>query len=560
MRRFRIHFVIAIFGSLLVAGATAATAHLIEVVLKDIFINKDKVQLVVLPFVIVAVFLTKGLGAFIQSYYISYIGQNITKTLRNELLEKMLSFEMAFFNKKRSGELISRLLNDIAQVQSAISNYCAEFIREAFTIIALVGVVIYKSPELAFYGLVIIPLALYPLSLLARSMKKVSKRTQEKNSDITSRLTEIFNNIEVLKASASEKLEVQRFSEENERLFKLNLKAVRISELSPYTMESMGSIALALVIFLGGSQVIEGKLEMPQFFSFVTALFMLYTPLKRLSNMHNKFQIAIAAGERIFELKNRAIIVQDGHNNLTHIQDITFRDVYLHYEGKENALQNINLHLNKGDSLALVGNSGGGKSSLVGLILRFYDASCGQVLINHCNIREFTQKSLRRKVAIVTQRVSIFNESIAYNVAYGTLGFGEEIDNERVIEALKAAKAWEFVSQFQEGINTILDENGATLSGGQRQRIAIARVLYQNPDVLILDEATSALDNKTEANFKETLREIMKDKITLIITHRFSTVELADRIAFIKNGIIKGIANNKEELLHICPEFNEIIQ
>ena len=552
MGGYKLYFFYAILGTAMVAGASGASAYLVKPVLDEIFINKDVAMLAILPWLVVLAYFCKGFGGYIQTYFMNYIGQDIVRRVRDELLGRMLSFEMTFFNRRRTGELISRVVNDINAIQSAVSTYFADYVKEGLTIVVLVGVVIYQSPELAFYGLVVMPLALYPLTLLAKKMKKVSKRTQEKNSDVTSRLAEIFNNVELIKSNSGERFEVTSFAKENRKLFDLNMKSVRVSELTSPLMETLGALAVAVVIVVGGHQVIDEKLTVGSFFSFMTALFMLYTPIKRLSGIYNKMQSAVAAGERIFEMMEREPLIKDGEKELEgKIESLEFKEVGLLYEEKR-ALEGISFTLKKGESLALVGDSGGGKSSLVSLILRLYEASEGEVLINQEKIRHLTQKSLRSRIAIVTQRIFIFNDTIAHNVAYG-----EAVDRERVKEALQKARAWDFVEMLEEGIDTILDEFGANLSGGQRQRIAIARAIYKNPDILILDEATSALDNKTETEFKEALAEIMRDKITLIVAHRPSTVSLAQKIALLKEGKILAIGT-QEELVQYSPEFTKI--
>lgn len=551
-----LYFFYAMLGGILVAASTAGIAHLVEPVLDGIFIQKDRELLYVLPLFLVGVYALKSVGAYIQSYFIAYIGQRVIFKLRNDLLHKMLTFELAFFNQKRSGELLARVMYDTGQVQAALSNYCAEFVREALTLVGLLVLLFYKNIELAFYGLVVLPAALLPLSLLARKMKKISKSTQEKSADVISRLTEVFGNIEMLKANGSEKLEMERFEKENERLLKLGMRSTRTSELTSPIMEMLGGIAAGIVIFIGGVQVIDGDMDAPEFFSFMAALFLLYQPVKRLSQLHNKFQIAVASGERIFELKNREPAMSNGTEPITHIENLALDSVCLRYDEIE-ALRGVSFALKRGQSLALVGNSGGGKSSIANLILRFYDPDSGAVRINDTDVREFDMRALRQNIAVVTQKIAIFNENIAYNVAYSGLANGEDIDEARVIEALRAAHAWEFVSKLPQTIHTFLEESGTNLSGGQRQRIAIARVLYQNPSVLILDEATSALDNKTESSFKETLREVMRDKITLIIAHRLSTIELADRIAFVQQGKIIAMGSY-EELLQSCKEFAQL--
>ena len=539
--RYKLCFFWAILGTAMVAVASAASAYLVKPVLDEIFISKDAAMLKILPWLIVLAYFSKGSGSYMQSYFMNFIGQDIMRCIRDELLAKMLSFELAFFNRYRSGELISRITNDINAIQITISNYLADYIKAGLTIIALVCVVIYQSPELAFYGLIVMPLALYPLIMLAKKMKKISTKTQEKNSDITANLTEIFNNVELIKSNAGEKLEVESFSKENQKLFELNMKSVRVSELTSPLMETLGALAIAAVIIIGGHQVIEDKLTVGAFFSFMTALFMLYTPLKRMSEIYSKMQVAVSASERIFELLDREGLIKDGDLELSApIFSVEFKNVGLFYEDKR-ALGGINLKLKSGESLALIGDSGGGKSSLVNLVLRLYEASEGEILINNSPIERFLQSSLRARIAIVTQRIFIFNDTIARNVAYG-----ENVDEGRIIQALKKAHAWDFVEKLEAGIHTFLDEFGTNLSGGQRQRIAIARAIYKDPDILILDEATSALDQNTELAFKEALSEIMRDKITFIIAHRPSTITLAHKVALLKEGRILALGTQEE--------------
>lgn len=551
IKEYRLYFFYAFIGTLLVSAATSASAYLVKPILDDIFLAKDAKMLQILPFLVVVAYFSKGLGTYIQSYYMNYIGQHIVKRLKNILLDKMLTFEMNFFNRYRNGELISRITNDIAAVQGAVSNYFIEGIRESLTIIGLVCVVIYQSPELAFYGLIVMPISLYPIVLIARKMRKTSKRLQEKNADLSSKLIEIFNNIELIKASSGEKMEHQQFADYNKELFKLSMKSVRISELTSPLMETLGAVAIAAVIFVGGYQVINEELTTGEFFSFTTALFLLYTPFKRISNLYSKIQIAFAAGDRIFEMLDRNPKIQDGQRELTKpIQEIKLTNVDLFY-GEKKALGGINLEIKRGESIAFVGSSGGGKSSLVNLLLRLYDASNGEVLINGENIKHFTQKSLRSKVAIVTQRIFIFNTSIARNIAYGN-----EIDEARIELALKQARIFDYVQTLPNGIHTELDEFGANLSGGQRQRIAIARALYKNPEILILDEATSALDNKTEEEFRDVLKTLLNDRIVIIVAHRLSTISLANKIYFFAGGKILA-SGTQEELLKQCQPFRE---
>ena len=550
-KEYKLKFLFAVIGMALVAGGTAGTAYIIEPLLDDIFINKDRNMLFVMPFIIVALYSSKGFGGYIQTYYISFIGQDIIRIIRDKLLKHVLKLDIDFFQRKHSGELISRITNDINRIQSAVSNQIADMIREFLTIIGLVTVAIYQSAELSFYGLVVIPLAIIPLGKLAKKMKKLSFKSQESVSDITSHLSETFNNIELIKANSTEKLELSRFSAHNQNFFNINIKAVKVNALVSPLMEIIGSLGFAAVIIVGGAQVIDGILTTGSFLSFTTALFMLYTPIKRLSRLYNQMQDALAANERINELFSHSKTIISGSNTLEKVNTIVFDKVKLKYDDFT-ALDNISLEAKLGDKIALVGDSGGGKSSLVNLIIRFYDTSKGALKINGKDIKDYSISSLRNKISIVTQRVYILNDTIAANVSYGC-----DVKEEKVIEALKQAHAYEFVQSLENGIDTILDEAGTNLSGGQRQRIAIARALYKDPEILILDEATSALDNESESIISEIIDEISANKITFIIAHRLSTIKSANKIAVFKKGNIIA-QGSEEDLLNTCEEYKRL--
>ena len=551
-KNYKLFFFYSFVGIILVSAATSGTAYAIQPLLDDIFINKNKEMLYMMPFIVIALYTAKGFGRYMQVYYISFIGQDITRIVRDKLFSHVLSLDMDFFQKKHGGELVSRITNDINRIQQAISNYVAEFLSEILTIVGLIALVIYHSPELAFYGLIVLPIAIYPLSLLAKRMKKLSFKSQESNSDITSSLSESFNNIEIIKANSSEKIEATKFSIHNMIFFKYNMKALKTNELTSPLMEIIGSFAFAAVIIVGGSKVISGEITTGTFTSFIAALFMLYTPIRRLSSLYNKMQDALAANERINDIFAKEANIISGEKECpSNIQTVNFKDIALKYDDFV-ALKNINLEAKKGEIIALVGDSGGGKSSLINLIIRFYDTSAGNLLLNDTSIKDFNIKSLRENISIVTQRVYIFNDTIAANVAYGY-----EVDEIRVIEVLKQAHAYDFVMKMKKGVHTLLDEFGTNLSGGQRQRIAIARALYKNPQILILDEATSALDNESESIISEVIQEVSKNKITFIIAHRLSTIKNANKIAVFKAGEIICIGS-EVELLNSCKEYQRL--
>lgn len=535
------HFIFAIIGMGLASGGTAVSAYLVEPVLNKIFVEKNEKPLYILPCAIIAIYVIKNIGTFMQAYFTAYIGQDTIRRFREKMVANLLNLDMDFFNEFRTGELISRTTNDIDRIRSIVSSMIPELTREFITIIGLLCVVIYQSPKLAFFALVVMPVAIYPISRLAKRMKKISKQSQEKTSDITSALSEIFTNIEIIKANNAQEYEHSRFVDENNKFFRLNLKSVKIEQLVSPLMETIGSIGVAAVIIIGGKDVIDGHINMGAFFSFLTALFMLYTPLKRIVNIYNKMQDAIAASERTFFLMDKVSQIKDGQKELNEeINLIKFNDVRLSYGDKE-VLKGINLEANKSEFIALVGSSGGGKSSLMNLLMRFYDVNGGEILINGTNLKDIKIHSLRQNIGLVTQRVYIFNDTVAKNVAYG-----REFNEDAVINALKLANAYEFVSKLDNGINTILNEFGTNLSGGQRQRIAIARALYQNPQILIFDEATSALDNESEKEITKAINNLRSKKIIFVIAHRLSTVENADKIAVLSDGKIIDSGSDEE--------------
>ncbi len=545
-------FAIVLFGLILTSAATAAIAYLVKPLLDEIFIKKDVAMLSVLPIAVVAVYFAKSFGAFLEAYFISFIGKDIVRRVRDGLLSSLMDADISFFVKARGGELISRLTNDIGRIQSAVSSYLASIIKESLTAIGLISMVIYQSPKLAFIGLVVLPIAFYPLSLLANRMRKLSKKSQEINSDIAAHLSEIFNNIEMIKASCTEGYEGKRFQAHTSNSLKIDMKSVKTAEAVNPLMETLGAVAAGIVIFIGGSEVMDGHLSVGAFFSFLTALFMLYSPIRQLSSVFNKFQDAISANTRIRELFDVKPAIIGGNKELSWSPStVEVKNVKLSYDDNE-ALKDVSITFKKGETTALVGQSGGGKSSLISLLLRFYEQNEGEVLVDGENINTFTLQSLRSRIAVVSQRVYILNDTVAANIAYG-----EEIDEAKINDALKAAHAYVFVKHLPLGINTILDEFGANLSGGQRQRIAIARALYKNPAILIMDEATSALDNESEAEVMKATAEIAKERIVILIAYRLSTVKSASKIALFKDGqiICQG---SEDELLSGCEEYAKL--
>ena len=550
LKDYKMMFAIAVIGMILSSIGTAGTAYAIKPILDEIFVDKNRELLYLVPFIIVAAYAAKGIGLYLQAYFMGYIGNDIVKRLRNITINNLLSLELDFFHKYRKGELISRIVGDIEQVKGAVSSLIPVMIRDMLTIIALIGVLIVQSPKLAFLALFLIPIAIVPIKILNKKMKKVTKRAQEKIADTTSILGEIFNNIEIIKVNTNEDFEAKKYEKDNQKYFDYSMKKIKSNELVSPVMETVGAFGAVAVVIIGGLQVIEGHMTVGSFFSFMAAMFMLYTPLKKVTKEYNKLHGIVAAVERMNFLLDLKANIISGSKKVGTISKIQGKGIRLQY-GDVVALDGVDFEAKKGEVVAFVGDSGGGKSSLVNLLVRFYDCQ-GHLMYDGVDIKQLDLKALRDEIAMVTQRVYVFNDTVAANVAYG-----EKIDEARVIAALKNAEAMDFIDNLHEGIYTKLDEFGANLSGGQRQRIAIARAFYKDPQVLIFDEATSALDNKSERAIAKAMRKLQQNRITFIIAHRLSTIEHADRIYVFKEGKILCVGDDAQ-LLNECAEYQRL--
>ena len=543
IKEYKLQYFLVLIGIILTVAATTATAQIMKPLMDDMFINRDESMLYLIPLGMLGIYFLKALGRYVQSVYMNYIGMHIVSRFREILLEKIIRMDMGFLYLNRSGELISRVTNDIGRIQYFVSNMLPELFRESMTVLSLIGYVIYLNPKLAFYSLILVPLIIYPLMTVARKLKKYSHRSQAKNADVMTRLTEVFNNSEIIKANATEAFEMKRFSLENWNFFRINMKSVYVGELVSPIMEVIGAGGLAAVIFVGGHEVYNNHMTVGEFTAFLTAVGLVFQPVRRIGSIYSKIQDAVAASERVFEVLDIDNAIKDGELVLE--EDITSIEglhVSLSY-GEKEALKDINFSAKDGQNIALVGDSGGGKSTLINLILRFYETSSGEIRINGRDIKEYTQKSLRHHISLVSQRVYIFQDTLAANVAYG-----QDIDRQRVEEALRLADASEFVAKLENGIDTLMEEFGSNLSGGQRQRIAIARAIYKHASLLLFDEATSALDNESEKRIQNALKNYAKDKITITIAHRLSTIEDADMILVFQAGRIVASGTHQELL------------
>jgi subfamily B ATP-binding cassette protein MsbA len=545
-------FIFVVLGIVASAGATVLIAHIIQPILDDIFIAKDKEMLYIIPPFLILIYIVKSAGRYLQTFYTSFIGLSIVAELRKEMLKKILDFDFEYINSLRSGELQSRLNGDVTRVRYVVSEMIPELSREVVTVFSLMGYIIYQNPVLSFYTLIVLPATFYPLSVLAKKMKKVSFKMQEKSADLFSRLSEILNNIEIIKANSTEKYELEYFKKENREVLKFNIKGVKVLQFISPMMEIYSSFSMVLVIVIGGEAVIDGEMSVGSFFAFLTAVGLLFNPIKKISTLFNKMQEGISATERIKSFLEIDQKIKSGSDEVGEIRRIEFHDVSFHF-GEKQILSGISFSVNRGQKIALIGNSGGGKSSILNLILRFYERSSGDIWLNGKNIEDLSFQSLRNEISFVSQKVYIFNDTVAKNVAYGS----DTIEKERVLKSLEFAEAIDFVEKMENGIETVLSEFGTNLSGGQRQRIAIARAIYKQSSIMIFDEATSALDNRVEQKILQNLENEFQNQIVITVAHRLSTIENSDSIFLFENGKILASGNNKE-LLKNCQKYRDL--
>ena len=532
---------------ILFGAVTGGQAYAIEPVINDIFISKNKMMLYVMPGVIVLLFLLKGAASYGQSYLLEWVGQRIIADVRNDLYAHLQKLSLSYYDRTSTGELMSRITNDVNLIQGSVSSLIVGAIRETFTIISLIAVVVYQDWFLAMFALLVFPACIIPLAKFGRRLRKISRGTQETMADLSVFLNETIRGARIVKGFCREDYEVERFSNETERLFKLRIKDISTRAASHPVMEMLASFAIGAIIYYGGMLVFEGKSTMGQLMSFLAALILLYEPLKRVTRMNHDLQNGMAAADRIYAVLDTkpAIVDKPGAKELpTLSEEIRFKDVYFGYRPDELVLKDINLTVPKGQALAIVGTSGGGKTTLVNLLPRFYETTDGSISVDGFDIRDVTLHSLRNQIAIVTQQNILFNDTVKNNIAYGRAG----ATLEDVQEAARAAYATDFIAALPNGYDTVIGESGVLLSGGQRQRLSIARAILADKPILILDEATSNLDTESEHFVQMALENLMKGRTTFVIAHRLSTVQRADRIVVIDQGSIVEEGRHEELL------------
>lgn len=543
----KLFIIFALLASGVVSATDGAVAYIVKDILDGIFINKDEKMLKLIPIVVICIFFIRLLARFMQSYLIQYAGQKAVQRVREELYYKMIHLPMSYYDNNETGAMMTRIINDVTNLQNAIPAALKMF-RSGLSIFFLIGVVLYQDMKLGSTIFIAIPFMALLIDKTGKKVKKYSRKQQERIGDIATALQETFSGVTVVKSFATEDKETSNFYRLNAREVKYRLKQVLITSLSSPFMETIAGFAVAGIIFYGGLKVITGETTAGTFFSFVTAFGLMFDPFKKINHYNANIQQANASCDRIFDVldTHNSILDNDGTLDCNASgKIITLEDIKFSYnESDGNVLNGINLNVKPGMTVALVGSSGAGKSTIASLIPRFYDVTEGAIKIDGTDLREFKVHSLRKNIGIVSQEPFLFNTSIRENISYAT----DENDIEKIKSAAEAAYALKFIEELPEGFDTVIGERGDRLSGGQKQRITIARALLLNPPILILDEATSALDTESERIVQKALTNLMQGRTSFVIAHRLSTILNADMIVVLDKGKIEATGAHSELL------------
>ena len=537
VRSYKFYIAMAIICMVFAAATTAANAWIMQPVLDDVFLDKNKDMLMILPIAVLIIAIVKGFSEFGQSVLMLLVGQRTIGDIQKDMYASLMKADLSFFHNNPSGNLVARFISDVNRLRHSVTTTLTGIAKDTLTLIFLVALMFYRDWELASIAFLIFPLAIYPITRIGKMMRKISAATQNKIGEFSTLLNQTFQGSRQVKAYGMEGYEGERARDYIDEITRLIFKSSRRSTILRPIMETLGGIAVAGVVLYGGIKVIDGETTPGTFFSFLTAFFLAYRPLKSLAGLNAVLQDGLASAERLFRILDIEPKIQDRDNSKT-IENvkgtIEFKNVEFAYENKDYILKKISLLIPRGKKIALVGPSGAGKSTILNLIPRFFEVEKGQVEIDGIDIKEIKIGSLRSSMALVSQEINLFDDTIRSNIAYGKLDSSEE----EIIAAAKKSASHDFITKLPNGYNTTVGEHGVKHSGGQRQRIAIARAMLKNAPILLLDEATSSLDTESERYVQEALLELMKNRTTLVIAHRLSTVINADTIYVIDSGKI----------------------
>ncbi len=547
LKPYKLRIIWGVLFTALTSAMITAQTYLVKPVLDDVFVNKNKTLLYLVPPALILVTIIKGITSYAKDYLIGYVGQKVINNIRDELYAHVQSLSFSYFTRTPTGVIVSRIMNDVNLIQGALTRVPASVIQGLATMLGLLGVIFYLNWRLALLSFVALPLAGLALSRFSRRLRKTSTTMQEQLGQLTTHLHETIAGVRIVKAFGMEGYEGRRFAARNRDLFNSLMRGIKTTAVSHPVTELISIIGTSLVVGFGGYSVIRGTMTIGDFGSFSMALVFFYRPLKDMNGVNNIIQDGMAAARRIFEVLDTKPEICDQQSSAPldrNFSSIEFRNVSFQYE-EDLVLKDINLRVRTGETLAIVGQSGGGKTTLVNLIPRFYDVTGGSILVGGTDIRTVTIASLRSQIAIVTQQTILFNDTVRTNIAYGNTSCSFEM----VVHAAQAAHADAFIRSLPQGYETIIGESGVKLSGGQRQRIAIARAILKDSPILILDEATSSLDNESEREVQRALETLMKGRTSFVIAHRLSTIMSADRIIVLKNGRIVEQGKHQELLI-----------
>jgi subfamily B ATP-binding cassette protein MsbA len=549
LKPYRVRLIAAFVCSGVVAASSGAYAWLVKPVLDEIFIKRNEALLLALPLALFAVSVLKSAFSYGQNYLMNYVGNQVITDIRQELFGKLIRLPVKYHDANTSGRLVSRVINDVTVMANAIAGVLKDVFQQGLTFLAMLGVILYQNWRLGGLSVIVIPLAVLTMTRMGKRLRALAASGQERMGDMASTLQESLSGIRMVKAYGREEAEAERFKESNKAFYDTRMKAIQVSSLGSSHMEVIGVVGVAAIIWYGGSLVISGDLTPGAFFSFLTAMFMAYTPIRRLSGSNNEIQQALAAAERVFSVIDLQTEQELDRGRLTMPpirRSVVFQGVTFLYEGQTvPAVSDIDLEIKAGEMVALVGSSGSGKTTLANLLPRFYDPTAGCLLIDGIDIQSFTLASLRAQIGIVSQEVVLFDDTVIKNILFGRQSASET----DIVQAAKLAYAHDFIERLPQGYKTMIGERGVKLSGGERQRLAIARAILRDPPLLILDEATSALDTESERVVQLALSNLMEHRTTLVIAHRLSTIQRADRIVVLNRGTIVEMGTHDELLL-----------